>query len=70
MVNEVYIHRNFSKNQIKFNSIAAQCSSLYAAQNGGSSMGLLRVLLLKVIKLQLIISGGVLFELGFTRKGP
>lgn len=59
VVIEIDTHWNFSKSQIKFNSIAVQGASLYAAQNSGSSLGLLRVLVIKVIKLQLIISEGL-----------
>lgn len=38
---------NFNKRQIKYNSTAVQDASLYAAQNSGSSLGLLRLLVIK-----------------------
>lgn len=40
VVIEIDTHWNFNKSQIKFNSIAVQGASLYAAQNRGSSLGL------------------------------
>lgn len=69
VVIEIDTHWNLSWSQIKFNSIAVQGASLYAGQNSGSSLGLLRVLVIKVIKLQLIIvSWGCVVWIGVYKK--